>query len=153
MTASQHPISATSYIKTPMDDNRRTRDVGSPTMFVREPGHQPQPILKVQDPFLYYSNDQVRMKELLLQDDDSSDDESSPTSLSDQEQQTTTSVRKTRISFELHPSLLLEDLMDELLLDDSLNFDDIPDASLPTDEQDSDEVSDTINILRRIMFS
>ena len=164
MTASQQqPLSAiTLLVKT---KNDRRQDVGGPTVEVaREPGHQTgQPILKVQDPFLYYSNDQVRMKELrFLQDEevDSSDDDSSYTSLSNQAQPTTTyCARKTRISFELHPSLLLEDLMtdDEFLGDDSLNFNDIFDASLRAandydNEQDDYDVVDAINSLRQIMF-
>jgi hypothetical protein len=160
MTASQQPISAitSSYIiRTKDDDCRRTtQDVGGPTVEVaREPGHQPEPILKVQDPFLYYSNDQVRMKELRFcqdEEDDSSDDGSSSTSLSNQEQPTSTCVRKTRISFELHPSLLLEDLDEELFGDDFLNFDDILNASLVSNEQGSDDVVDVINSLRQIMF-
>jgi len=112
-------------------------------------------VAKVEDPFLYYSNDQVRMKELLLQDveDDSSDDESPPTSVSNQEQSTTSCVRKTRITFELHPSLLLEDLMnDDELLGDDTDFDDVLDALLLA-KQDSDGEDDVINALRRIMLA
>jgi hypothetical protein len=138
IASQQHPTCVASYIKTIKDVHQQTRDVSSPSpsmamKVVREPGHH----LKVQDPFLYYSNDQVRMKELQLQEEDSSNEAS--TSLSIQEQHTTTSVRKTRISFELHPSLLLEDFLldDEHILDDSLNFEDIIDASLLADEQDS----------------
>lgn len=137
IASQQHPTCVASYIKTTKDVHQQTRDVSSPSpsmamKVVREPGHH----LKVQDPFLYYYNDQVRMKELRLQEEDSSNEAS--TSLSIQEQHPTTSVRKTRISFELHPSLLLEDfLLDEHILDDSLNFEDIIDASLLADEQDS----------------
>ena len=160
MTAFQQPISAitSSYIKTKDGDRRQTNQtVGDPTVEVaREPGYPPEPVLKVRDPFLYYSNDQVRMKELRSfrdEEDDSSDDGSSSTSLSSQEQPATACVRKTRISFELHPYLLLEDLMrdEDLFGDDSLNSDDILEASLLCNNHDSDVV-DVINSLRQIMF-
>ena len=112
-------------------------------------------VAKVEDAFLYYSNDQVRMKELLLQDveDDSSDDEPSSTSVSNQEQSTTSCVRKTRITFELHPSLLLEDLMndDELFGDDTDFYDKLDELLLA--KQDSDAEDDVINALRRIMLA
>ena len=122
---------------------------------VREPGSQPEPSLKVQDPFLYYSNDKNRMKELRLHDtspsSSSSEDDDSASSTADEEP---TCVRKTRISFELHPSLLLEDFImgDELLGDDSLSFDDIIDGwLLDQAEKDSSE-KDLINSLREVLF-
>ena len=114
---------------------------------VGSPSEEIHPTLKVQDPFLYYSNDRVRMKELRLEDvekEDSSDDE---TSLSNQEQSTAACERKTRITFELHPSLLLEDLMDDLLDDDTHDLDAILNAS------NSGTVDDVIiNSLRQIML-
>ncbi|KAK1744583.1 hypothetical protein QTG54_005116 [Skeletonema marinoi] len=147
MTASQQPISAStsSYVKTKDDRLQSIQAVGGPTVEVA----------KVEDAFLYYSNDQVRMKELLLQDveDDSSDDEPSSTSVSNQEQSTTSCVRKTRITFELHPSLLLEDLMnDDELFGDDTDFDDKLDELLLA-KQDSDAEDDVINALRRIMLA
>ena len=64
-----------------------------------------------------------------------------------------------RSSYTHPPSLLLEDLMtdDEFLGDDSLNFNDIFDASLRAandydNEQDDYDVVDVINSLRQIMF-
>ncbi|KAK1738820.1 hypothetical protein QTG54_010136 [Skeletonema marinoi] len=58
------------------------------------------PILKHQDPFLYYSHQETRMDELLLNDDNV--DGEQVIRVSD--------VRKTRISFEVHPSLVIESL-------------------------------------------
>lgn len=140
MTTSQQPTHGDSrQQQTPQDDV----DVGGPSEEVR-------PILKVLDPFLYYSNDRVRMKELHFEDveeEDSSDDASS-TSLSNQEQSTSSCERKTRITFELHPSLLLEDLMDDLSNDDSHDdLDAILDAS---SNSGGDDVF--INSLRQIML-
>eukprot|EP00986_Skeletonema_menzelii_P006655 scaffold2532_cov79-Skeletonema_menzelii.AAC.16 len=89
------------------------------------------------------------MKELHFEDveeEDSSDDASS-TSLSNQEQSTCSCERKTRITFELHPSLLLEDLMDDLSNDDSPDLDAILDAS---SNSGGDDVF--INSLRQIML-
>lgn len=143
----QQPMSASSsYVK---DDycQQNPQDVGSPSE---------KPILKVLDPFLYYSNDKIRMRELRLQDvkNDSSDDLSSSASPSPQEKSTAACERKTRISFELHPHLLLEDLMRELFEEDdhSLDFDDIIDASLLANEQDSCAVDDVIDGMRRILL-
>jgi len=166
MTASQQPISATSsyIIKTATNDHQRSQDVSGAALEVtREPGHDhdPEPILKVQDPFLYYSNDEVRMRELRFQappsspdDDDSSDAGSSSFAHRSQEQQTTSCVRKTRISFELHPSLLLEDLIadDELFGGDSLTLEDILEASLlANNDQDDSDLVEIIDSLRQMM--
>ena len=162
MTASQQPISSvttTCYVKT-SDGLRNMRDaISRPVEVVREPGSQPEPTLKVQDPFLYYSDDKNRMKELRLQDTSSSsssseDDDSASSTADDEHTSSSTCVRKTRISFELHPSLLLEDFImgDELLGDDSLSFDDIIDGwLLDQAEKDSDE-KDLINSLREVLF-
>ena len=145
------PISAvsSSYAKSEDDDYCRqtTQDVDSPAT------EEIHPILKDQDPFLYYSNDRVRMTELRLQDveDDLSDHGSSSSSLLAQEQLTTTSTRKTRITFELHPHLLLEDLVKEILDDASFDFDVISDAFLLAHEQDSGSVDDVMNHLREII--
>lgn len=115
-----------------------------------------EPILKVRDPFLYYSNGKIRMRELRLQDmeNDSSDDRSSSSSLSSQDKSMVACERKTRITFELHPSLVLEDLMRELFEDDdnSLDFDDILDASLRAVEQDSGSMDDVMNGLKSIIL-
>ena len=146
------PISAvsSSYAKSEDDDYCRqtTQDVDSPAT------EEIHPILKDQDPFLYYSNDRVRMTELRLQDveDDLSDHGSSSSSLLAQEQLTTTSTRKTRITFELHPHLLLEDLMRDLFDDDSFDFGAILDASLLADEQDAGPEDDVMNALKEIIL-
>ena len=141
MKASRQPISAvsSSYAKSKEDycrQNPQDQDVDSPTEEIH-------PTLKVEDPFLYYSNDRVRMRELRLQDvnDDSPDHGSSSSSLSAQQQSTATCVRKTRITFELHPHLLLEDLMEDLFDDVSFDFGVTLDASLLADEQDSGAMS------------
>lgn len=163
MTASQQPIissaTTTCYVKT-SDGLRNRRDaISRPVEVVREPGSQPEPSLKVQDPFLYYSDDKNRMKELRLQDTSSSsssneDDDSASSTADDEHTSSSTCVRKTRISFELHPSLLLEDFImgDELLGDDSLSFDDIIEGwLLDQAEKDSSE-KDLINSLREVLF-
>mmetsp|Transcript_1518 Transcript_1518/g.2962 ORF Transcript_1518/g.2962 Transcript_1518/m.2962 type:complete len:125 (+) Transcript_1518:98-472(+) len=55
---------------------------------------------KSDDPFLYYSNEEIRMKTLLLE-------EVSETATIDDQ---TEAQRKTRISFEVHPSMFLDDI-------------------------------------------
>ena len=143
MKPSQQQTISSSFVK---DDccHRNPQNAGSPSE---------EPILKVVDPFLYYSNDKIRMRELRLEDveNDSSVDASSSSSLPTQDQSPPTCERKTRISFELHPSLLLEDLMREIFDedDDCLDFDDI---SLFATEEDSCATNDVINGLRRIIL-
>jgi len=82
----------------------KTYDGGSKATNDSEPSakksRQPVPILKHQDPFLYYSHQETRMNELLLNDDNV--DGEQVIRVSD--------VRKTRISFEVHPSLVIESL-------------------------------------------
>lgn len=99
------------------------------------------------DPFLYYSNDRVRMRELRLEDEEEEEDSSD-------EQSTNSCERKTRLTFELHPSLLLDDDLidddDELL---SPDFEAFLDASIAAIKQDPDAVDDVINGLRQIMSS
>jgi hypothetical protein len=82
---------------------------------------------KKRDSFLHYSNDKVRMRALMMVDD------TSTTTLTltwlqprPQPQQKVEVERKTCISFELHPSLIMDDLLlaeestmlNELLRDD-----------------------------------
>eukprot|EP00579_Thalassiosira_antarctica_P005221 CAMPEP_0201892820 /NCGR_PEP_ID=MMETSP0902-20130614/37317_1 /ASSEMBLY_ACC=CAM_ASM_000551 /TAXON_ID=420261 /ORGANISM="Thalassiosira antarctica, Strain CCMP982" /LENGTH=101 /DNA_ID=CAMNT_0048424413 /DNA_START=53 /DNA_END=358 /DNA_ORIENTATION=+ len=62
--------------------------------------------IKTEDPFLYYSNETIRMKTLKMVEVSESD--------ASQER----GDRKTRLSFELHPSLILEDVMTEIFGDD-----------------------------------
>ena len=52
------------------------------------------------DAFLHYSNDETRMNTLMMKE-----------APKYQRQQRVTQERKTRISFEVHPSLILEDLL------------------------------------------
>lgn len=56
------------------------------------------------DAFLYYSNDEVRINALKLRGDGSRDNHETHLEVEVE--------RKTKLSFELHPSLLLEDLFD-----------------------------------------
>ena len=58
-------------------------------------------VRKHEDPFMYYSDQETRMNELHLNGDNENDEQVARES----------DERKTRISFELHPSLLLEDLL------------------------------------------
>ena len=62
--------------------------------------------IKTEDPFLYYSSETIRMKTLKMVEVSESD--------ASQER----GDRKTRLSFELHPSLILEDVMTEIFGDD-----------------------------------
>ena len=64
---------------------------------------------KCNDAFLYYSNDKVRMNTLKLKD--------TGTTVASARVESNRHERKTRLSFELDPLLIMEDLMDELLLD------------------------------------
>ena len=68
------------------------------------------------DAFSYYSNDQVRIRTLKLWGKSSNNNQEEP-------HQEEVAERKTRISFELHPSLILEDLLDELAEDGELFVD------------------------------
>ena len=68
---------------------------------------------KKRDSFLYYSNDKVRMRALMMADG------ANPTTLTltwlqprpQPPQQKVEVERKTRISFELHPSLIMDNLL------------------------------------------
>ena len=99
------------------------------------------------DPFLYYSNDRVRMRELRHEDVKEGEDSSD-------EQSTSSGERKTRLTFEVHPSKLDDDLIDDD--DDELlspDFQAFLDASIAAIKQDPDAVDDVINSLRQIMSS
>ena len=71
-----------------------------------------KPLRKHEDPFLYYSHQETKMHALLSSNDDNDG--------SDEQVDRETGVRKTRISFDLHPALLLEDLFP----------DDVPEAEV-----------------------
>ena len=142
-TSQQQPTSTASSLSATEatgDRQQSTQDVAAPS----EGGLHPT--LRV-DPFLYYSNDQVRMRELRLEDVEEQD----PSNDGQQEQSTVSCERKTRITFELHPSLLLgDDLMDDELL--SPEFDAFLDASIVAIKQDLGAVDDVIYGLRQIIF-
>ena len=88
-----------------------------------------KPVRKHEDPFLYYSHQETKMDALLLRnnDDDNEDDEQV-----DQERESV--MRKTRISFELHPALLFEDLLP----------DNVPEAVLGVDNSSGDVIIDEL---------
>ena len=58
---------------------------------------------KEEDPFMWYSNQETRMNAMLLKD---SDIPATATATNNNKKV----VRKTRISFEIHPSLLFDDI-------------------------------------------
>lgn len=81
-----------------------------------EEKHQASCIIhKSDDPFLYYSNDEIRLKTLKYCRDVSEDEVV----------ERKRPVRKTRISFELHSDLVMEDLLEDLYDDEAFaDFDD-----------------------------
>ena len=79
---------------------------------------------KSEDAFLYYSNDEIRIKTLKLKEVDI-------TSVSEDMSQ----QRKTRISFELDPMLILGDELEEMF-DDEDDFSDIDFSHLKTGSKD-----------------
>ena len=93
------------------------------------------------DAFRYYSNDVDRMRKLKLLNTTSSsaDEEKSQSAWCDQEEKKKPAQqreRKTRISFELHPDLVLEDVLDEDAMwdsDDDGNEDLCLDRIFPSD--------------------
>ena len=81
----------------------KTYDGGTVSDSEPAPKKSRKPVRKQDDPFLYYSNQETRMNAMLLRNDDNGDEAAAV--INDQNV-----VRMTRISFELHPSLVLEDL-------------------------------------------
>ncbi|KAL7527612.1 hypothetical protein ACHAWF_002247 [Thalassiosira exigua] len=72
-----------------------------------EPRRSQRRANKSEDPFLYYSDDDVRMKALKFEEDCAQN--------SSEEQKNVRPIeRKTRISFELDLLLIMEDLLDEM---------------------------------------
>lgn len=68
------------------------------------------------DSFLHYSNDEVRIRTLMMSEGDSNSNSSSSSSAEAGEENIVRppaqpQERKTRISFELHPSLILDDML------------------------------------------
>ena len=82
---------------------------------------------KEDDVFLYYSNDEVRMKTLKLEDRDA-------TTASNK---IARHQRKTRLSFEADPLLVLEDDLEEMFGDDECDFSDIDFSHLKNGHNDS----------------
>ena len=87
--------------------------------------NNPHTNLKSDDPFLYYSNDIIRMKTLRLEE---VPDEAS--SSAEEEDQQANCFRKTRISFELHQSVFFDEIADAIFADNGLDTYDISLASL-----------------------
>ena len=67
---------------------------------------------KVDDAFQFYSDDEVRIKTLKL------DSQGAARALAKKIESKKVQERKTRISFELSPELIYEDIMEELFGDD-----------------------------------
>ena len=82
------------------------------------------------DAFSHYSNDVTRMNTLLMKE----------VPKSQRQQRVIPQERKTRISFEVHPSLILEDLLfDEVVGDDIDEVDDI-DFLLDSEDDSTDDI-------------
>ena len=82
---------------------------------------------KSEDAFLYYSNDEIRIKTLKLKEVDITS-----------ANENTSQQRKTRISFELDPMLILGDELEEMFNDEDEDvFSDIDFSHLKTGSKDS----------------
>ena len=108
------------------DGGTSTRDIShttSDTDMASTETRSTSPPNRNHDAFSYYSNNQVRIRTLTLADRSNNNQEETQPQQHHEE-------RKTRISFELHPSLILEDLIVEGLFDgdeDDAGIDDILD--------------------------
>jgi hypothetical protein len=89
----------------------KTHDGGAKAASTSEPvSKRPRtPVRKHDDPFMYYSHQETRMHALFFHDENENDSVPNESAMISEPV-----VRKTRISFELHPTLLLEDLFLEL---------------------------------------
>jgi hypothetical protein len=83
----------------------KTHDGGAKDTITCEPAAEsPRKLIrKHEDPFMYYSQQDKKMQALLLSNEDSGEN--------DDQVSTESVMRKTRISFELHPALMVEDLL------------------------------------------
>jgi len=83
----------------------KTHDGGAKDTITCEPAAEsPMKLIrKHEDPFMYYSQQDKKMQALLLSNEDSGEN--------DDQVSTESVMRKTRISFELHPALMVEDLL------------------------------------------
>ena len=93
----------------------KTHDGGAKAASTSEPASKrPRtPVRKHDDPFLYYSHQETRMNVLLFHDENENENENDSVP-NESTMNREPVIRKTRISFELHPTLLLEDLFLEL---------------------------------------
>eukprot|EP00581_Thalassiosira_minuscula_P010667 CAMPEP_0183724118 /NCGR_PEP_ID=MMETSP0737-20130205/17339_1 /TAXON_ID=385413 /ORGANISM="Thalassiosira miniscula, Strain CCMP1093" /LENGTH=137 /DNA_ID=CAMNT_0025954611 /DNA_START=127 /DNA_END=540 /DNA_ORIENTATION=+ len=92
--------------------NSRTRE-SSTTSASAEDSQSHADFSKSDDPFLYYSNDEVRIMTLKLKE------------VPETKKCFNSTTRKTRISFEVHPSLVLDEMFQELYGDEQDPLDDI----------------------------
>lgn len=101
------------------------------------------------DAFSKYSNTLVRMQQLLLLDDEDDDLSflaplnaalrSAGTSVEPSKRRKIVHERKTRLSWEVHPSLLLDNLIDQDLSDEAANVSDDEDDASEEQEEQSEE--------------
>ena len=87
----------------------KTYDGGAKAAFTSEPAstrHRKTPVRKHEDPFMYYSHQETRMHALFFHDENENDSLPNEPAINREPV-----VRKTRISFELYPTLLLEDFL------------------------------------------
>ena len=133
-----------------------------------------------EDAFSKYSNDETRLRRLLLKDDDSDSGSSgkdpsfnlrdfaqrnyvstsTQMKLSSKDpQDDTVNPRKTRISFEVHPSLIMDDMLEDLYnMEDMLDEDDDDDmldllSFLGTRVQGTDDIMDTQSLAQWILLA
>ena len=128
---------------TPISVPTKTHDGGSKRNIVHDTADG------AKDAFSKYSNTLVRMQQLLLLDDED-DDLSFLAPLNDALRSAGINVepskrrkvvheRKTRLSWEVHPSLLLDNLIDQDLSDDTANVSDDEDGESEEQEEQSEE--------------
>lgn len=116
------------------EDHGSLLAVSVPTFHDSQPQvvHISQVKTKSEDPFLYYSNDDIRMRRLTGKDDNNSaatqdiHDDGSLVGRVQDSTRTGCITRKTRLSFEVHPSLFFDDSQDE---DDRFSHLDLGDAA------------------------
>ena len=102
-------------------------------------GDNPEPKApRVDDAFAKYSNDVIRLKTILLKDDGFDLQEfasrnyttAEKMNLSSNNAASKSSPRKTRISFEAHPSLIIDDMLETLQDDGNIDLQDEDDVEL-----------------------
>ena len=98
---------------------------------------------KSQDPFLWYSDNETRMRTLGVIRSDDAETKS---------RQETRQQRKTCISFEVHPSLVLDNELEDIFDGLSLNDDDDCDLDLEFDNAETDLSTVTPADLLRVLL-